>query len=87
MKEDLQQMENRSRVKMVLSSEAFRDELEQIVQEHLQCGPYPETIMALKQITDLLIPQARGTFGNLGRGKDICYSRKKDNFMGTCYEK
>ncbi|GFO36878.1 nervous system adducin, partial [Plakobranchus ocellatus] len=70
-KEDLQQMENRSRVKLVLNSQAFKEELEAVVEEQLQSGPYPAGLIALQQITDLLLPNAKGTYGGLARAASV----------------
>ncbi|XP_059173324.1 protein hu-li tai shao-like [Physella acuta] len=66
-KEDLQQMENRSRVSLVLNSQAFKDELEQVVEEQLRNGPYPANLIALQQITDLLLPHSKGGLSSLAR--------------------
>lgn len=70
-KEDLQQMENRSRVSLILNSQAFKDELEQVVEEQLRNGPYPASLIALQQITDLLLPHSRVGLGSLARGIQI----------------
>ncbi|RUS72569.1 hypothetical protein EGW08_019674, partial [Elysia chlorotica] len=70
-KEDLQQMENRSRVKLVLNSQAFKEELEAVVEEQLQHGPYPAGLIALQQITDLLLPNTKGTYGGFARAASV----------------
>ncbi|XP_035824176.1 nervous system adducin isoform X6 [Aplysia californica] len=70
-KEDLQQMENRSRVSVVLNSQAFKDELEEVVEEQLRSGPYPASLIALQQITDLLLPHSRGGLGSLARASTV----------------
>ncbi|KAH9520266.1 hypothetical protein Btru_060393 [Bulinus truncatus] len=70
-KEDLQQMENRSRVSLVLSSQAFKEELEQVVEEQLRSGPYPASLIALQQITDLLLPHSKGNLGSLARAATV----------------
>ncbi|XP_041368992.1 alpha-adducin-like isoform X3 [Gigantopelta aegis] len=67
-KEDLNQMENRSRVSLVLNSEAFREELEQIVEEQLKSGSHPASLIALQQISDLLLPHTRVSMGSIGHG-------------------
>jgi len=54
-KEDVKQMQDRSRVSLVLNSEAFRKELEEIIDEQLSTGNYPTGLLALQQITDLLL--------------------------------
>jgi len=56
-KEDVKQMEDRKRVSIVLNSEAFREELEQIIHEHMKSGNHPASL-ALQQITELLLPQS-----------------------------
>uniref|UniRef100_A0A2C9JZ75 Class II aldolase/adducin N-terminal domain-containing protein n=1 Tax=Biomphalaria glabrata TaxID=6526 RepID=A0A2C9JZ75_BIOGL len=70
-KEDLQQMENRSRVSLVLNSQAFKEELEQVVEEQLRHGPYPASLIALQQITDLLLPHSKGSLGSLARAATV----------------
>lgn len=70
-KEDLQQMENRSRVKLVLNSQAFKEELEAVVEEQLQNGPYPAGLIALQQITEMLLPNAKGTYGGFARAASV----------------
>uniref|UniRef100_A0A0B7BGN0 Class II aldolase/adducin N-terminal domain-containing protein n=1 Tax=Arion vulgaris TaxID=1028688 RepID=A0A0B7BGN0_9EUPU len=70
-KEDLQQMENRSRVSLILNSQAFKEELEQVVEEQLRNGPYPASLIALQQITDLLLPHSKGSIGSLARASSV----------------
>jgi len=70
-KEDLQQMENRSRVSVVLNSAQFKEELETVVEEQLRSGPYPTSLLALQQITDLLLPGSKGSLGSLARGSSV----------------
>ncbi|XP_056004269.1 protein hu-li tai shao-like isoform X24 [Ostrea edulis] len=67
-KEDVRQMNDRSRVSVILNSEAFRRELEEVVEEHIKSGPHPASLLALQQITDLLLPHSRGQSGLVGRG-------------------
>jgi len=59
-KEDMRQMEDRSRVNVILKSQAFREELEEIVADQLKSGPHPASLLALQQISELFLPQARG---------------------------
>lgn len=66
-KEDMKQMEGRSRVSVVLNSQAFREELEQLVAEQIRQGG-PASLFALQQISDLLLPQARGGFSSFSKG-------------------
>jgi adducin len=67
-KEDVRQMNDRSRVSVILNSEAFRRELEEVVEEQIKAGPHPASLLALQQITDLLLPHSRGQSGLVGRG-------------------
>ncbi|PAA63255.1 hypothetical protein BOX15_Mlig033566g1, partial [Macrostomum lignano] len=58
-KEDLTLMEQRKRVSLILNSEAFRRELEEIVQSQLKTGgAQPASLDALRQLSDLLAPSA-----------------------------
>lgn len=57
--EDLQEMKRRERVTMVLKSQAFRDELETIIQDALKAGCNPTSLLALQQISELVLPQNR----------------------------
>ena len=72
-KEDMKQMEGRSRVKVVLNSQAFKEELEEIIQDQFRQGG-PASIFALQQISDLLLPQARGSNSSFGRCKYVFLS-------------
>ncbi|XP_033756965.1 alpha-adducin-like isoform X14 [Pecten maximus] len=56
-REDVKHMEDRSRVSLILNSEAFRKELEEIVDEQIKSGPHPASLLALQQISDLLLPR------------------------------
>ncbi|XP_067657478.1 protein hu-li tai shao-like isoform X13 [Haliotis asinina] len=67
-KEDVKQMENRSRVSVILNSQAFREELEQIVEEQLASGSHPASLIALQQISDLLLPHSRSNLGSMAKG-------------------
>ena len=53
-KEDVKQMEQRSRVSLILKSQAFKEELEQLIQEQLAAGNHPASLLALQQISELL---------------------------------
>ena len=55
-KEDVKQMEDRRRVSLILNSEAFRHELEDLVDEQIRSGSHPASLLALQQISDLLQP-------------------------------
>lgn len=67
-KEDLRQMSDRSRVSLILNSEAFRRELEEIVDESLRQGNAPASLLALQQISNLLMPNARFPHGPINAG-------------------
>jgi adducin len=55
-KEDMRQMGQRQRVKTILNSREFRDELEAIITDALKHGPHPASLIALQQISELLLP-------------------------------
>lgn len=71
-KEDMRSMESRQRVSSILNSQAFREELESIIADQLKHGPHPSSLIALQQISDLLLPNANqrghkaGSMGNNG---------------------
>lgn len=68
-KQDVKQMEERKRVNLILKSKAFRQELEQIVVEQLKSGPTPASVLALQQISEMFLPQARLKHGAIfGKG-------------------
>ena len=67
-KEDVRGMTDRKRVTAILKSQAFREELEQLVQEQIQSGPHPASLIALQQISELILPQARGSASAFARG-------------------
>ncbi|CAF1427008.1 unnamed protein product [Rotaria magnacalcarata] len=54
--EDMRQMGQRQRVRTILNSKEFRDELEEIITDALKHGPHPASIIALQQISELLLP-------------------------------
>ncbi|XP_014666373.1 PREDICTED: alpha-adducin-like, partial [Priapulus caudatus] len=58
-KEDVKEMDRRKRVNLILSSQAFREELEDIISSQIQQGPHPASLIALQQISELILPQAR----------------------------
>ena len=68
-KEDVKQMQDRSRVSLVLNSEAFRKELEEIIKEQFSEGNCPTNLLALQQITELLNPNNKTqSSGGVWRG-------------------
>jgi hypothetical protein len=72
-KEDMRQMESRQRVSSILNSQAFREELESIIADQLKHGPHPASIIALQQISELLLPNAAQSrwhqVSAMGKGK------------------
>ena len=55
-KEDMRQMGQRQRVSMILNSKEFHDELEAIITDALKHGPHPASLVALQQLSELLLP-------------------------------
>ncbi|XP_030841686.1 gamma-adducin-like isoform X3 [Strongylocentrotus purpuratus] len=75
-KNDIKEMDRNKRVSLILNSEAFREELEAIIDSQLkgifptcradvdicrgfQSGPHPASLLALQQISELVLPQSR----------------------------
>ena len=58
-KEDVRGMADRKRVSLILNSQAFREELEQLVNEQIRTGPHPASLLALQQISELILPQSK----------------------------
>ena len=52
----MRQMESRQRVSSILNSQAFKEELESIIADQIKHGPHPASIIALQQISELLLP-------------------------------
>lgn len=70
-KEDMRQMESRQRVSSILNSQAFREELESIIADQLKHGPHPASLIALQQISDLLLPNTNSRWqqvNSMGKG-------------------
>ena len=73
-KEDMRQMESRQRVSSILNSQAFREELESIIADQLKHGPHPSSLMALQQISELLLPNTNSRWqhvNSMGKGKSF----------------
>ena len=69
-KEDMRQMESRQRVSSILNSQAFREELESIIADQLKHGPHPSSLIALQQISELLLPNTNSRWqqvSNMGK--------------------
>lgn len=71
-KEDMRQMESRQRVSSILNSQAFREELESIIADQMKHGPHPSSLIALQQISELLLPNTNSRWqqvSNMGKSK------------------
>ena len=65
--QDMKEMERRRRVKMIIESQIFKEELERIIETQLNEGYSSSTLSALQQVTELLMPGAAGhQTGKLG---------------------
>ena len=67
-------MESRQRVSSILNSQAFREELESIIADQMKHGPHPSSLIALQQISELLLPNTNSRWqqvSNMGKGKQI----------------
>lgn len=69
-KEDVRQMEERKRVKLVLHSRAFRDELEELVIEQLSTGSIHAGSLSIQQLSDIMQPRVQSS--TAGRGIGPC---------------
>lgn len=56
---DMREMERNKRVSLILNSQAFREELEAIIDNQLKSGHHPASLMALQQISELVLPHYR----------------------------
>ena len=63
--QDMKEMERRKRVKMIIESQIFKDELERIIESQLNEGYLPSTLSALQQVTDLISPKSGGGLNNI----------------------
>jgi adducin len=59
-KEDLQAMEARQRVSVILNSQAFREELEAIVESQIRNSSHPASLIALQHIAEMVLPPSCG---------------------------
>ncbi len=67
----MRQMESRQRVSSILNSQAFREELESIIADQLKHGPHHASLVALQQISELLLPNTQSRWqqvNQMGRG-------------------
>jgi adducin len=70
-KEDLQAMEARQRVSVILNSQAFREELEAIVESQIRNSSHPASLIALQHIAEMVLPPSSGKAfrkGSVGAG-------------------
>lgn len=67
-KEDVRQMAERKRVKLVLQSRLFRDELEDLVVEQMMQNGSPLTpnSISIQRLSDFLAPRVKTAIGNGG---------------------
>lgn len=68
-KADMKDMEKNKRVSLILNSQAFREELEAIIETQLKSGPHPASLIALQQIADLVLPHSRFNQTSLAGGR------------------
>ncbi|GFR00269.1 protein hu-li tai shao, partial [Trichonephila clavata] len=59
--QDVQEMERRKRVEIIMNSQVFREELERIIESQLSEGHVQANIAALQQVTELLLPHTSRT--------------------------
>ena len=59
--QDMKEMERRKRVRMIIESQIFKEELERIIETQLSEGYSPSTLAALQQVTELLLPSSATT--------------------------
>ncbi len=72
----MRQMESRQRVSSILNSQAFREELESIIADQLKHGPHPASLIALQQISELLIPYSnQRSHSNQANASGMIYRR------------
>ncbi|XP_075252896.1 protein hu-li tai shao-like isoform X2 [Convolutriloba macropyga] len=69
---DIKDMEKRKRVSYIMNSDAFRTELENIIDYQLSHGPHPASVMALQHLADMLLPSnGAGPTGTISKGGSI----------------
>ena len=54
---DVSSLVCRKRVQMIMNSKAFRDELEHLWAEQMKSGAHGNSVLALQQISELIMPQ------------------------------
>ncbi|VEL18391.1 unnamed protein product [Protopolystoma xenopodis] len=65
--EDVRLMEQRGRVTLVLHSGSFRNELDKTIASHMKSGQLSGSLLALKEIADVLTPHTRLGFSAFTR--------------------
>nr|XP_042905596.1 protein hu-li tai shao isoform X3 [Parasteatoda tepidariorum] len=59
--QDVQEMERRKRVEIIMNSQVFREELERIIESQMSEGGVTANLSALQQVTELLLPHTSRT--------------------------
>ncbi|XP_035217214.1 protein hu-li tai shao-like isoform X1 [Stegodyphus dumicola] len=59
--QDVQEMERRKRVEIIMNSQVFREELERIIESQMSEGHAQANLAALQQVTELLLPHTSRT--------------------------
>ena len=75
-KEDIRQMEDRQRVGLIMKTQAFREELEEMINDQIRSGPHPASLLALQQISELILPNAKAK-GAAAGGKGLDAGRSR----------
>ncbi|GAB6025468.1 hypothetical protein CHUAL_011208 [Chamberlinius hualienensis] len=71
--QDMKEMDRRKRVEMILNSKVFREELERVIEAQIKEGYNPASLIALQQISELIVPHSHSHFSgaSLGIGSAI----------------
>jgi len=80
--QDMNEMQRRKRVDLIMNSQVFREELERIIDSQLNEGYLPASLSALQQVTELLLPQSarKSTSGKMSSSVPINDIRGVDAF-------
>jgi hypothetical protein len=77
-------MESRQRVSSILNSQAFREELDSIIADQLKHGPNPASIIALQQISELLLPngdKTKWSISTISKSKNFVRFKETANLI------
>ncbi|XP_054715695.1 protein hu-li tai shao-like isoform X2 [Uloborus diversus] len=66
-KQDVQEMERRKRVEIIMNSQVFREELERIIESQMSEGHVQANLSALQQVTELLMPHTSRSSSSMVR--------------------